>query len=354
MDNKLIFNFDDISDSGFLPDFCDVRLLFMLVLLVEILAIVLTMASLSDISVFWSQLAFYSMLMQWIGLLNAALLCNIRTWLNKQSIQRVVSSSFCLMMLVSFIVSFSAIKLGAYLNIDTTDGHNYFLLRTLIMSAVIYAVILRYFYILQQWKVILQANASAEIQALKARIRPHFLFNSMNTIASLISFQPEKAEKAVEDLSDLFRASLIERSINTLNDELSLIHSYLDIERLRLGERLKVHLNIDENAKNSEIPALIMQPLVENAIYHGIEPLPEGGQITISAILSDEHLCLSVKNPVTELNRDRQHKGNEMAQANIRQRLALVYGGRATFTTNETKEEYTVTLKIPAGIQDPL
>lgn len=356
MDNKLIFNFDDANDSGFLPDFCDVRIVFMLVLLVEILAIVLAMASFTNINVFWAQLAFYSLLMQWIGLINAAVLCNARHWLNKQSIYGAVAGSFCLMMLVSFLVCLIATKLNTYLNTDTfAPLSEYFLLRSAIMSAVIYSVLLRYFYIQQQWKLILQASASAEIQSLRARIRPHFLFNSMNTIASLISFQPDKAEKAVEDLSDLFRASLKENNENTLNDELTLIRSYLDIETLRLGERLKLQWNIDKNAKDKEIPSLILQPLVENAIYHGIEPLPEGGEIAISAILADGHLSISVRNPVTALTRNRQHKGNKMAQDNIRQRLQLVYGGHATFTTNETKEDYLVTLKIPVGgIREPL
>lgn len=355
MNNKLIFSFDDASDTGFLPDFCDVRVIFMLVLLVEILAIVLAMASFINITVFWDQLAFYSLLMQWIALLNAAVLCNARRWLNKQTGYGAMVGSFSIMMLVSCLVCFSTSKLNTYINTDTfAPLSEYFLLRTAIMSAVIYAVILRYFYIQQQWKIILQAGALAEIQALRARIRPHFLFNSMNTIASLISFQPDKAEKAVEDLSDLFRASLIESNSNTLDDEISLISSYLDIETLRLGERLKLQWNIDKNAINTEIPSLILQPLVENAIYHGIEPLPEGGEIAISAILADNFLSISVQNPVTALTRNRQHKGNEMAQDNIRQRLQLVYGGLATFTSNETKEEYLVTLKIPLGIREPL
>lgn len=355
MNNKFIFSFDDVNDSGFLPDFCDVRIIFMMVLLIEVLAIVLTMASLTSIDTVWDKLAFYSLLMQWIGLLNAAALCNARRWLNRQTNLKAITSSFCLMMLVSFLVCFAAMKLTSHIGTDSYKPlSQFFLLRTTIMSAVIYAVLLRYFYILQQWKLILQATSVAEIQALKARIRPHFLFNSMNTIASLISFQPDKAEKAVEDLSDLFRASLTESNTNTLNDELLLIHSYLDIEALRLGERLNLQWNVDETAKDTEIPALILQPLVENAIYHGIEPLTDGGEIVISAVLTDEHLSLSVKNPVTEITRDRQHKGNEMAQDNIRQRLQLVYGGRASFSTNETKEEYLVTLKIPLSIREPL
>lgn len=327
----------------------------MLILLVEILAIVLTMASITRISAFWEQLAFYSMFLQWIGLLNAAVLCGIRRWFNKQPNHMVIAGSFCLMMVISTLVSIAVIKLDIFLQTNTLETlSDYFMLRTIIMSAVIYAVLLRYFYIQQQWKIVLQATALAEIQALKARIRPHFLFNSMNTIASLITFQPEKAEKAVEDLSDLFRASLTESTSNTLDDELDLIRSYLDIETLRLGERLKIKWDIDELAKQQEIPALILQPLTENAIYHGIEPLPEGGEIVISAKMVNQHLYLSVKNPISEITRGRHHKGNEMAQDNIRQRLLLVYSGHADFTTNETKEEYLVTLMMPTGITDPL
>ena len=355
MNNNLVFNFDDINDSGFLPDFCDVRIIFMMVLLVEVLAIVLSMASFTNLTIFWDNLAFYSLLMQWVGLLNAAVLCNTRKWLNKLPLYGTMAGSFCVMMLISLIVCFTAIKLNSLINTDTfAPLSEIFLIRTSIMSAVIYAVLLRYFYIQQQWKIILQASALAEIQALRARIRPHFLFNSMNTIASLISFQPDKAEKAVVDLSDIFRASLIESNNNTLKNELSLIQSYLNIETLRLGDRLKLQWNIDKNANKTEIPSLILQPLVENAIYHGIEPLPEGGEIVISAILTDEHLSISVQNPVTAITRNRQHKGNEMAQDNIRQRLQLVYGGLATFTSNETKEDYLVTLKIPLGIREPL
>lgn len=355
MDNKLTFNIKDIDDSGLLPCFCDVRLVFMLILLVEILAIILTMATLPHIEVFWDKLAFYSMYLQWIGLLNAAVLCALRNRLNRLPNPLAILGSFTLMMMVTFLIALSIIELDSYLETYTLEIlSEYFMIRTMTISAVIYAVLLRYFYIQQQWKIILQANAFAEIQALRARIRPHFLFNSMNTIASLISFQPEKAEKAVEDLSDLFRASLKESNMNSLEEELSLIRSYLDIETLRLGDRLSIWWDIEEAAKDSEIPALILQPLTENAIYHGIEPLTEGGEIYISAVLTDEYLVLSVQNPVTEKTRYHQHKGNRMAQDNIRQRLQLVYGGRASFTINETKEDYLVTIKIPRGIGDPL
>jgi two-component system sensor histidine kinase AlgZ len=168
----------------------------------------------------------------------------------------------------------------------------------------------------------------------------------MNTIASLISFRPETAEKAIEDLADLFRASLREQNTHTLADELGFTRSYLDIEKLRLDQRLKIDWAIDSSLEETEVPALCLQPLVENAIYHGIEPLPEGGLISVSALRENNKLVLKVSNPIGS-NGVSHHKSNHMAQENIKQRLHLVYGAGASFNTNATKENYTVILEIP-------
>ena len=346
MKNKLSFINLDLSDTGLLPNFCDVNVIFMLILLVELMALVLT-SSPSTVN-FWDQFAFVSMLMLWIGLLNAAVLCRARNWLNALPVQSGILFSFSFMMFISIGFSLIVITINNWLMLDnlTSPLSDYFLTRIMIISAAIYAVVLRYFYVQQQWKIHIQAQSKAEIQALRARIRPHFLFNSMNTIASLIAFNPEKAEKAVEDLSDLFRASLREQNTNTLNDELELTKSYLDIETLRLGERLNINWQIDENITETEVPALCLQPLVENAIYHGIEPLTDGGIITISAQLNNNKLELLVSNPLgngTMTN----HQGNHMAQENIRQRLNLVYGDDSAFTIKQENETYTVILKIP-------
>ena len=346
MGNKLSFTDVAAEDAVLLPNFCDVRVIFMLVLLVELLAIVLTAAPAS--TRFWDQLAFTSMLMQWIGLLNAAILCSTRLWLNKLTTRNSIIASFILMMLVSFCFSLLVLAIKNWLLLDeeTSPLGEHFLLRVMIISAALYAVVLRYFYVQQQWKLHLQAHLKAEIQALRARIRPHFLFNSMNTIASLISFRPEIAEKAVVDLADIFRASLREQNINTLADELSLTRSYLDIEKLRLDDRLKIDWDIDASLEGTEVPALCLQPLVENAIYHGIEPLPDGGLISISAKQDNNKLVLKVSNP-TGSGAISLHKSNHMAQENIKQRLHLVYGTGADFNTNATKQDYTVILKIP-------
>ena len=337
-----------IQKSGVLPNCCDVRVIFMLVLIVELLAIVLTMAIPATTPAFWDHLAFISMLLQWIALINAAVLCTLRKLLRRYSAMVEIAAAFIVMMLVSLLLGLSTLELITWAQMDAPDAllGEHFMLRLLVISAVIYAIVLRFIYIQHQWKMNLRAQARAEIQALQARIRPHFLFNSMNTIASLITFRPEAAEKAIEDLSDLFRASLNEQNFHTLEKELALTRSYLDIEKLRLGERLRIEWSIEENVKNTEIPALSLQPLAENAIYHGIEPSPDGGVISISARRCDNRLQLAVSNPVSVVRRQHSN-GNQMAQQNIRQRLWLAYGNRAGFYINETKQLYSITLEIP-------
>ncbi|MCW8924422.1 MAG: histidine kinase [Gammaproteobacteria bacterium] len=346
MNNKLSFIDLDLDDTGLLPNFCDVNVIFMLILLVELLALVLTSAPATV--AFWDQLAFLSMLMLWIGLLNATVLCKTRRWLNALPTRTGIFLSFTIMMLISFGFSLLVSLINDRLMLDdlTSPLSDYFLPRVMLISAVIYAVTLRYFYVQQQWKIHIQAQSKAEIQALRARIRPHFLFNSMNTIASLIAISPEKAEKAVVDLSDLFRASLREKNANTLADELELTKSYLDIETLRLGERLSTEWNIDQAILDTEVPALCLQPLAENAIYHGIEPLTDGGTITISASQKTNSLLLSVSNPLGN-GAISIHQGNHMAQDNIRQRLNLVYGNKASFSVEEKDNTYSVILTIP-------
>ena len=331
-----------------LPDFCDVRNLFAVVLLTEILAIVLALAASSSSSQFWDYLALSSFLMLWIALLNAGTLCLLRHWLHKQKQNICLIISFCLMMSISLLVTLLVNTVFEF-NDNTLD--TLFLLRVMTISAVIYFLLLRYFYIQQQWRLNLAAQSHAEIQALRARIRPHFLFNSMNTIASLIAISPETAEKAIEDLSDLFRASLSEQNMSCLSDEIELTKSYIAIESLRLGERLQTEWQIDDNLLEIEVPSLCLQPLAENAIYHGIEPIEKGGKIHISALQIDNRLRLSVSNPLmSEKQSSAFKKGNQMAQNNIKRRLKLVYGNKGNFIINDTKENYTVSLLIPLDV----
>ncbi len=351
--NNNLNNKSSLADQ-LLPNFCEVRNIFIVVLFTEILAIVFAMASASSAAQFWDYLALSSLLMLWIALLNTAALCLLRSWLNNLKQNFCLIITFSLMMSISLLVALIVSKVHIFIIVfdDNTLGA-FFLLQVMTISAVIYFLLLRYFYIQQQWRLNLAAQSRAEIQALQARIRPHFLFNSMNTIASLIAISPELAEKAIEDLCDLFRASLAEKNKHQLRDEIELTKSYLAIESLRLGKRLQIAWSIDDNVQNIEVPSLCLQPLVENAVYHGIEPLEKGGKIKISALQIDNKLQLTVSNPLVSATESSKRpsliaeKGNQMAQDNIKQRLKLVYGNDGRFTINARKNKYTVSLLIP-------
>ena len=335
-----------------LPDFCDVRIIFAVILLTEVLAIVFALAAATNSTQFWDYLALSSFLMLWISLLNSAVLCQLRNWLHKKKQNLCLLISFCLMMGISLLVTLLVNNAGIFFDYNDDTLDTLLILRVMTISAVIYFLLLRYFYIQYQWRLNLALQSRAEIQALRARIRPHFLFNSMNTIASLIAISPETAETAVEDLSDLFRASLSEQNMNPLRDEIELSKSYLAIESLRLGDRLQIEWQIDQQMLDIEVPSMCLQPLTENAIYHGIEPIEKGGKILISALQIDNKLILSVSNPLmSESQSSAFKKGNQMAQDNIRQRLKLVYGKKGKFTINDTKENYTVSLIIPLDVK---
>ena len=227
------------------------------------------------------------------------------------------------------------------------DTHAGFLLRTFAISTIVIALTMRYLYISSEWRRSIVLEAQARVSALQALIRPHFLFNSMNTIASLTRSDPAQAEEAVEDLADLLRANLnATKDRTSLKAELEVAAIYQRIEKLRLGERLRVRWNIDELPMRALIPSLTIQPLLENAIYHGIELLPDGGEVLVDGKRSNDELTIEVSNPVAARSETR-HKGNKMALSNIRQRFELAYGSRANVSVDETDDRYAVRLNFP-------
>jgi two-component system sensor histidine kinase AlgZ len=228
-----------------------------------------------------------------------------------------------------------------------TDSHGVFLLRTFAISAIVIALAMRYLYVSSEWRRSIVLEAQSRISALQALIRPHFLFNSMNTIASLTRTNPAQAEEAVEDLADLLRANLAgPRTRTTLKEELEVAKIYQRIEKLRLGDRLNVRWDVADLPMRALIPSLTIQPLLENAIFHGIELLPEGGEVLIRGARKDDNLEITISNPVARESRP-EKDGNKMALANIRQRFELAYGGEASVEVGETGDLYIVHLRFP-------
>jgi two-component system sensor histidine kinase AlgZ len=226
---------------------------------------------------------------------------------------------------------------------------SWWLLRNLIVATVFAGIALRYFYLQQQLRAREQAELTARIESLRSRIRPHFLFNTMNSIASLIGSRPEQAEQVVEDLSELFRASLVENDDRgTLADELHLCRLYLGIEQLRLGERMRVLWDVDERAALCPMPPLLLQPLVENAVYHGVARLPQGGEIVVRACRDGEQLQVTVSNPVAADTEPRTG-GHQIGLENIRLRLEALYGNAASLTAQPGADQHVVTVVVPYG-----
>jgi two-component system sensor histidine kinase AlgZ len=188
------------------------------------------------------------------------------------------------------------------------------------------------------------------LEALHLRIRPHFLFNSMNSVSSLIRSDPEVAEKALQDLADVFRALLAnQRKLVPVTAEGELVRQYLEIEKLRLGDRLHVRWTMSKVPRGALIPMLTLQPLVENAVYHGIEPSFTGGTIEVQMWAKDEMLNIRIANPVPEtLNpAQRRAQGNRIAMENVRARLQSHFGEKALLENFEQSGTYVVTLSMP-------
>lgn len=193
------------------------------------------------------------------------------------------------------------------------------------------------------------ALAEARLMALTARIRPHFLFNSLNAVLGILREEPRRAEVVLEELAELFRALMQNNTeLTQLSAELALARKYLDIERLRLGDRLRIRWQVDAALPETRVPPLLLQPLLENAVYHGIERAAAGGEIGIRIAAGRDGLQLDIDNPWHAAD-DRQpsHSGNHMALDNLRERLMLFYDLEARLDAEVVDGRYRVRLQLP-------
>ncbi len=210
-------------------------------------------------------------------------------------------------------------------------------------------VLLFYFHL--RARALSPAITEARLQALQARIRPHFLFNSINAVLSLVRSNPKRAEVALEDMAELFRVLMRDnRDLTPLENEVELCRQYLDLEQLRLGDRLTVDWNVKSMPADALVPPLMLQPLLENAVYHGIEPSSTPGTVSINLFLSRGEVHAILKNPYRTTGGN-HHSGNKMALANVRERLALHFDAEASLESRVTKDAYEVHIRIPYRTQ---
>ena len=331
------------------PELCNVTAISLLVLFGELLVLVLLFAG-GEIS--WIRLALMSLFVQWVALSSAGLICASRRWLSRLRLVKGSAVAFGMVMVVTLTVGLISGWLmgggqpGQSINWGTIAGQ-------LVIAGIITALALRYFYVQQQLRAQEQSELESRIQALQSRIRPHFLFNSMNIIASLIGSDPDTAELVVEDLSELFRASLNDVGNQVqLSEELDLCERYVRIEALRLGNRLELDWQVATPSTTVRIPLLTLQPLLENAIYHGIQPLPQGGTISVRIWFEGDRVNVEIENPLPPPESQRSHgDGNKMALNNIRSRLNVLYGSRADLSTRQNNGRYVTALSYPIATE---
>ena len=339
------------GDAVFLPDLCGAHSLFVVVISSELVALVVTIARQGFGPSFAYELALLSIYTQWLGLSSAAALCLARKPLAGRSERSIALICFALVLAIAWLVAELAwwvvnpvVGAGAIIHV----AHDDLVGRTVCVAAIVAALVLRYFYVQFHSQQRMASEASARLEALQARIRPHFFFNCMNTIASLTRSDPPLAERAIEDLADLFRASLADaRAPVPMATEIAFVERYLNIERLRLGERLQVEWRIDTLPLSACLPLLSLQPIVENAIYHGIEPMRGGGTIVISARTVGATFEVEVSNPLAADGHPQRHDGNRIALHNVRQRLRAHFGDGAQLLSEHIEGRYVVRLVVP-------
>lgn len=320
-----------------LPDFRNLGILLRILLIVNIVAIGAALLKATTVAGMWSELLDISAIIQPVLIVSLLVLVAIG------GVLRRLPYLLGALVVTGIAVGVTVGLMGAMLNAYRAEGLGS-LPRYGTLAALTAAMLLAYFDL--RGRALSPAIAEARLQALQARIRPHFLFNSLNAVLSLIRQDPRRAETALENLADLFRVVMGDnRELSPISREVELCRQYLDLEQLRLGDRLKVVWRVDKMPPDALIPPLLLQPLIENAVYHGIEPRVDAGEICIDIYTLRNRVHAVLRNPYARLGD--HHAGNKMALANIRERLQLHFDAEATLDTRVGEDTYQVHITIP-------
>ena len=341
------------EETHFLPNFCRGRAIGGIVLIAELLAIVITLVTRRISTNLFQDLLLVSLFVQWIALSGAATLCMARRFLDSLPNPRALGFAYLLLLGVVLVISEAAVWvlwLAGSISTPRPEWYAYFHIQNFTVAAIIDALALRYFLARHQLRQRTLSEARAKIEVLRSRIRPHFLFNTMNIIASLIRSAPDKAETAVVDMADLFRTMLGDsENLVPVSNEIAIAKKYLDIEALRLDSRLRVDWNVGKFPRKAVMPVLVLQPLLENAIQHGIEPIPTGGVISVRLSEENDMIHILVTNPLPRLRSKTAVTPlpSEHTLDNLRLRLESHYGDAARFEIKQEPERFSVAVEIP-------
>jgi len=332
-----------------LPDFRNFGVMLRVLLGVNLLALVGALVQSTGILDCLQRFVDMAAWVQPLLLFNLSLLAVVGTVLQR------FPAWIALSVVVALAAGSSALLLDFWRFMAVDEGGWQRVLRAALLGGLAAGAMLFYFAL--RVKAFSPALTEARLQALTARIRPHFLFNSLNAVLSLIRSEPRRAETALEELAELFRALMRDhRDLLPLADEIALCRQYLNLEKLRLGERLNVEWEITDMPTDLKVPPLMLQPLLENAVYHGIEPSDEDGTVRIRFSRMSDELHIDLSNPCPR--NEGGQGGNRMALANIRERLALYYDLEARLETKEVMldnglREYHVHIVLPCRSKKP-
>jgi two-component system, LytTR family, sensor histidine kinase AlgZ len=299
----------------------------------------------------WRGYSVGMLFVEWLAIVIGVALCKLRPWLLRLPGLMPYAGIWLVMVAIVTLGSWLAQSMDQMLDMQLIlSGPDVFVRDNALIAALLGVAMLRYFYVLAEWQARLAAVAHAKVEALQARIRPHFLFNSMNTVAALVRVDPVAAERTVENLSELFRAALghDDTHTGTLGDELQLVDRYLAIEELRLGDRLHVRREFDDLPMDASLPLLLLQPLVENAVRHGIQPLREGGEIILRGKHEGSMMLIEIDNPLADAPAT---GGSGHGLNNVRQRIAYHFGPRARVEAGPQAGRFVVRLQLPVEVR---
>lgn len=323
------------ANASVLPNFRNLGILLRILVIVDGICLAAALLKTGEPLRLMEELIDMSALAQPILLLSLLVLAAANDWLQK------LRYWYAIAMLVAIEL---AVTTAVYYLGSGVFKHMGVLERYWLYALLVTGVLIGYFDL--RGRALSPALTEARLQALQARIRPHFLFNSISAVLSLFRQDPKRAEQALEDLADLFRVLMADnRQLMPIGREIELAKQYLSIEQLRLGERLRVEWDIADMPAETLIPPLILQPLLENAVYHGIEPRSEPGVVGVRIHREGDQVHIVLRNPYREHNE--RHAGNRMAFENIRERLALHFDAEASIRTHVSDDAYQVHIVIP-------
>lgn len=337
-----------------LPAFCTPRILLITLLLGFGLALLLAIAP-GVAEDRWIRLGTTSWFVAWVTLITVGVLCALQKPLCRLPRHWLLVVVMSILLIVTSIISILAYQSLTRLGWNPFESQFAFLLHNQAIASVVGGMGIWIFSLHWAKTRRVTAQTKAELDALHARIRPHFLFNSLNTVAALIDTDPKAAEAAVLDLASIFRAALHAGDTASLEDELALTRRYLALERWRLGPRLVVEWVLPKDPLPAiTLPILTIQPLVENAVRYAVERSFEPCTIRIECLVGDQAISLLIDNPVIMDTQPPARDGNGISLQNIRDRLALMFGDRASLRTGVIDAHFRVKLVLPRPKADEM